>query len=235
VRQIHKRLTYANVMSSIAVFLVLGGGAAFAATQLPKNSVGTPQLKKNAVATGKIKAQAVATGKIKNQAVSAAKLADGAVITAKLADGSVITGKLADASITTPKIADNAVSTTKIADNAVSTTKIAPEAVTTGKIANEAVTTPKLANEAVKAAKLGPANFTLGTSVAVAAGATSASTLDCPAGTRLLSGGVLNSGTTKELVVLGSHPNTASQWRAQVYNSGASAHSYSIVVLCLLA
>ena len=40
-KQIRKRLTYANVMSSLAVFLVLGGATAFAATQLAKNSVGT--------------------------------------------------------------------------------------------------------------------------------------------------------------------------------------------------
>jgi hypothetical protein len=49
-----RHLTYANVMSSIAVFLVLGGGA-YAATQLPKNSVGTRQLKKNAVTSAKVK------------------------------------------------------------------------------------------------------------------------------------------------------------------------------------
>ncbi|HET8813442.1 MAG TPA: hypothetical protein VFM51_00615 [Solirubrobacterales bacterium] len=41
-------------MSSIAVFVVLGG-AAFAAVQLPKNSVGTKQLKKNAVVSSKVK------------------------------------------------------------------------------------------------------------------------------------------------------------------------------------
>ena len=51
---VRKRFTYANVMSSIAVFIVLGG-AAFAATQLPKNSVGTKQLKKNAVNGSKVK------------------------------------------------------------------------------------------------------------------------------------------------------------------------------------
>jgi hypothetical protein len=66
VKQIRKRLTYANVMSSIAVFLVFGG-AAFAAAQLPKNSVGTKQLKKNAVATAKIKNNAV-TGAKANEA-----------------------------------------------------------------------------------------------------------------------------------------------------------------------
>jgi hypothetical protein len=50
-------------MSSIAVFLVLGG-AAFAASQLPKNSVGAKQLKKNAVTTAKIKNGAVTGSKV---------------------------------------------------------------------------------------------------------------------------------------------------------------------------
>ena len=52
------RLTYANVMSSIAVFLVVAGGTAFAASQLGKESVGTKQLKKEAVSLAKINAAA---------------------------------------------------------------------------------------------------------------------------------------------------------------------------------
>ncbi len=51
-KSVRKRLTYANVMSSIAVFLVLAGGTAFAASQLGKESVGTKQLKKEAVSLG---------------------------------------------------------------------------------------------------------------------------------------------------------------------------------------
>jgi hypothetical protein len=50
-------LTYANVMATIAVFLALGGGA-YAATQLPKNSVGAKQLKKEAVTPSKLSAAA---------------------------------------------------------------------------------------------------------------------------------------------------------------------------------
>jgi hypothetical protein len=73
-KQLGKRLTYANVMSSIAVFLVLGGGAAFAADQLGKNSVGSKQLKKSAVTTAKIKRNAVTTAKIRNRAVTGAKI-----------------------------------------------------------------------------------------------------------------------------------------------------------------
>ena len=57
-KSVHKRLTYANVMSSIAVFLVLAGGTAFAASQLGKESVGTKQLKKEAVSLAKINAAA---------------------------------------------------------------------------------------------------------------------------------------------------------------------------------
>jgi hypothetical protein len=72
--QLRKRLTYANVMSSIAVFLVLGGATAFAATHLGKNSVGTKQLKANAVTTAKIKKNAVTGAKIKNGAITGAKV-----------------------------------------------------------------------------------------------------------------------------------------------------------------
>jgi hypothetical protein len=54
-KQTRKRLTYANVMSSLAVFLVLGGATAFAAGHLGKNTVGTKQLKKNAVTGAKVK------------------------------------------------------------------------------------------------------------------------------------------------------------------------------------
>ncbi|HTT95431.1 MAG TPA: hypothetical protein VMF55_12215 [Solirubrobacterales bacterium] len=50
---LRRHLTYANVVASLALFLAFGG-AAFAATQLPKNSVGTKQLKKGAVTASKI-------------------------------------------------------------------------------------------------------------------------------------------------------------------------------------
>ncbi|HEX5375067.1 MAG TPA: hypothetical protein VFW48_02810 [Solirubrobacterales bacterium] len=74
-----KRLTYANVMSSIAVFLVLGGASAVAAkkigsNELKSNSVTTAKLKKNAVTAAKIKKNAVTTAKLKNGAVTGAKV-----------------------------------------------------------------------------------------------------------------------------------------------------------------
>ncbi len=73
-KAVRKRLTYANVMSSIAVFLVLGGATAFAANQLGKNSVGSKQLKKNAVTAAKLKKNAVTGAKIKPGAINGTKI-----------------------------------------------------------------------------------------------------------------------------------------------------------------
>jgi hypothetical protein len=58
------KLTYANVISTICLFLLLGGGAAYAASHLGKNSVGTKQLKNNAVTTAKLKDEAVTGAKV---------------------------------------------------------------------------------------------------------------------------------------------------------------------------
>ena len=104
-KNLRKRLTYANVMSSIAVFLVLGGGAAFAANQLGKNSVGSKQLKKNAVTTAKIKNNAVTTGKLEKRAVTAPKLAAGAVGASALGAGSITNDKLAEGAVTGNRVA----------------------------------------------------------------------------------------------------------------------------------
>ena len=49
------RLTYANVMSTLAVGLLVAGGVGYAAVTLPGNSVGTKQLKNNAVTGAKVK------------------------------------------------------------------------------------------------------------------------------------------------------------------------------------
>lgn len=97
--QLRKRLTYANVMSSIAVFLVLGGATAFAASQLGKNSVGSKQLKKNSVTKVKIKKGAVSSAKLGDGAVTNSKLGDNSISTAKIQNGAVNGDKIADGSL----------------------------------------------------------------------------------------------------------------------------------------
>ncbi len=71
---LRSKLTYANIISTLCLFLLLGGGAAVAADQLAKNSVGTKQLKGNAVTSAKIKNGAVTSAKIKDGAITGAKV-----------------------------------------------------------------------------------------------------------------------------------------------------------------
>ncbi len=99
-QRIRPRLTYANVMASIALFLVLAGATAFAAHKLAKGSVGTRQLKANAVTTAKLKHDAVRTNKIARNAVTAAKIRAGAISTAKLGKGAVTGEKIAANTVT---------------------------------------------------------------------------------------------------------------------------------------
>jgi hypothetical protein len=51
---LRRHLTYANVVSTACLFILLGG-VSYAAATLPRNSVGTPQIKKNAVNSGKVR------------------------------------------------------------------------------------------------------------------------------------------------------------------------------------
>ena len=77
------RLTYSNVMATVAVFIALGG-ISWAATQLPKNSVGSKQIKKNSVTARKIKKNAVTTAKIKKNAVNTSRIKGKAVTRGKV-------------------------------------------------------------------------------------------------------------------------------------------------------
>jgi hypothetical protein len=95
-RAIGKRLTYANVIASLALFLALGGGAVYAAS---KSQIGTGKLKQNAVTAGKIKANAVTQTKIRNNAVTNAKLRQGAVNFEKIAAGTNVVGTASSSAI----------------------------------------------------------------------------------------------------------------------------------------
>jgi hypothetical protein len=54
-QRLRGKLTYSNVVSSLCLVLLLGGGTAYAATQvLPKNSVGAKQIKPGAVTPAKL-------------------------------------------------------------------------------------------------------------------------------------------------------------------------------------
>jgi len=145
---VRQRLSYSNVIATMALFIALGGVAV--AAGLPKNSVGPKQIKRGAVTAAKIR----------KQAVTAAKLAPQSVINGKLAANSVGPGNIGNGAVTTAKIGKAAVIAESIKNSVITTNKLNNEAVTAPKLGKEAVTTAKLDNEAVTSAKLGKGSVT---------------------------------------------------------------------------
>jgi hypothetical protein len=74
--RISKKLSYANVTATLALFLTLGG-VAWAASTLPSNSVGSAQIIKGAVKGSDIAKNAVTSPKVKNGSLKAADFASG--------------------------------------------------------------------------------------------------------------------------------------------------------------
>jgi hypothetical protein len=132
------RLSYANVMSTLAVMIALGG-TSYAAFSLPNNSV-----------TSK---------KIKNGAVHATDLANGAVTGKKLAANAVGTSNLASNAVTSSKIAPAAVGTTQLGNAAVTASKLATAAVTSTALAPAAVTSTALAPNSVSESNIVPGSL----------------------------------------------------------------------------
>ncbi len=70
-KRVRGKLTYANVVSTLCLFLLLGGGSvAYAMLSLPKNSVGPLQLKAHAVTASKVKPGTLSLADLKPGAIT---------------------------------------------------------------------------------------------------------------------------------------------------------------------
>lgn len=110
------KLTFANVISCLALFVALGGLAV--AAGLPKNSVGTKQLKKNAVTTAKINDGAVDAMKIQDGAVGATEIQNGVIGSAKIQDRAITGAQIADGSLTGAQVNASTLGTVPSAERA---------------------------------------------------------------------------------------------------------------------
>lgn len=224
-RHLTRRLSYANVVATLALFLAIGGGAAFAATNLAKNSVGPKAIKANAVGPAKIKAGAVTNEKLANGAVTATKLAAGAVGAAQLGAGQVGATQLAA----------GAVGGNQLANGAVGQSKLANGAVGAAQLANGAVGSGQLAAGAVGGSKLGTIN-TRTASVSVPAGEIKGLSVGCSAGETLLSGGTSWNTTGPEQPVFTSESNkstTPNTWHAAGVNEAAVPLTFNVFAYCI--
>jgi hypothetical protein len=228
VNRLKQHLTFANVVSCMALFVALGGGVAVAAGKIGPSSVKATNIAKEAVTNPKIKRQAVTSGKIK----------DGNINAADLGTGVVINSKLAKKAVTNAKLGNESVGTSKLAKKSVTEATLAAESVGTGKIDNESVTAAKLSSsfylQLIK-------NVSYVNSISVTnAEPNKSATAECPAGKQAIGGGVRLEGELKEVATTASYPLAVGafhpSWTGIAHESGAGPYGdWSIVTFAVCA
>lgn len=111
-------LSFANVISVMALFVALGGSS-YAAVQLSKNSVGAKQIKKNAVRAAEINRNAVGASEVRSNAIAGADVADGSIGSLDIGDDAIGSGELSDNGVGASELAPNSVGSADVVDGSL--------------------------------------------------------------------------------------------------------------------
>jgi hypothetical protein len=213
------RLSPAMVIACIALFATTAG-TALAAT-LPKNSVRSAQIVNGAVKTVDLGKNAVKSGKI----------ADGTIGAADLGTDSVGTDEIAKDAVDSDEIAKDAVKSDEIADNAVGSAKVADQSLTADDLGPNSVGSSELQASSVRSSELGPI-VQVSNTTAIANGANGGVSVQCPAGTTVLSGGAQPANFGVEMT---STLRSGNGWLYQAKNNSGAASTLRVFAYCLAA
>lgn len=150
IRWIRDRVTYANVASTLALFVALGTGTAYAANEwtgenivdksltaadLAIGTIGTLRVQDESLQAVDLKADSVGMGEIQPDAVGAVE------VTANSIDGD----EIVNSSVSAAELGTDSVGASEIAANAVGASEIAGGGVGSSEIANNTITSADLA------------------------------------------------------------------------------------------
>jgi hypothetical protein len=158
--RIRSRITYANVMSTIAVVFALGGGVAYAA-----NTVFSEDIVDGEVKAADLAPNAVTGGKLAQNSVTTNKITDGGVELADLAANAVNGATVVDESLTSSDLGTNSVDATEVADGAIDSGEIFNDSLLDSDLATGSVRSPEILDAAVGSADIA-SNAVTGSKVA---------------------------------------------------------------------
>lgn len=182
-------------------------------------------------------------------AVRSAQIVDGTVRTADLRDNAVNSFKIANTTVTADDLGTDSVGSDEIAKDAVNTDEIAKDAVKADEIAPEAVASSEVANQSLTQDDLGPNSVgsselqagavrasELGTIIQVsnntgiAANTTNGVSVQCPAGTTVISGGAQPGNFGVEMT---SSLRSGNGWLYQAKNTNGAPSTLTVHAYCL--
>jgi hypothetical protein len=156
--KLRRHLSYANVVSSLTVFLALAGGTAFGATHLPakakppKHKVPKPKPPVVATEVGKDK---VTSASVVDNSLTSADLADGTGVTgADVADGALSSNDFPAGSLNGSKLANGSVSGSGFQDGSLDATKLAKGSVGASTLGPKSVNSAAIADGIIKGTEI---------------------------------------------------------------------------------
>ena len=167
----------------------------------------------------------------------------------QIVDGTIRTVDLRDNAVAAGKIAPNAVDTTEIAENGVESSDVAPDSLTAQDLGAASVTSSEVADQSLTADDLGPNSvgsselqagsvraselggiIQVSNSTPIAAGANGSVSVDCPAGTVVISGGGQPANFGVEMT---STLRSGNGWQYQAKNQNGAASTLTVFAYCL--
>lgn len=129
-RRLRGLLTYANVMSTVAMFCVLGG-TAYAAATIHSSDIVDGTIRGTDIATG-----AVSSADVRNGGIGGLDIALNAINGNKIKNGSVGSSDIKDGDIDSEDIENGSVGSTDIASGGIAETDLADDAISTRTMGN---------------------------------------------------------------------------------------------------
>jgi hypothetical protein len=195
----------ALVISCLALFLALAGSA-FAA-----------------------KAASISSRQIVDGTVRTVDLRDNAVTSPKIADATIAAADLGTDSVNADEIAKDAVNSDEIAENAVASSEVANQSLTQDDLGPDSVGSSELQAGAVRASELGPI-IQVSNSTGIAANTSFGVSVQCPAGTTVISGGAQPAQFGVEMT---SSLRSGNGWLYQAKNNNAAPSTLTVFAYCL--
>jgi hypothetical protein len=197
----------ALVIACIALFAALTGSAI--AAGVGKNTVRSPQIVDGTIRTIDLRDNAVAAGKIAPDAVDTTEIAENGVDSSDVAPDTLVAGDLAASSVTSSEVTD--------------------QSLTANDLGPDSVGSSELQAGAVRASELGTI-IAVSNSTTIKTGDNASVSVDCPAGTTVISGG--NTAGEYRVAATGAQ-RTGNGWIAHAHSYAPANTSLTVYAYCL--